>query len=134
MYDLAAAIETPVPDDDDDLVEETTDANILDDINILVSQIHTSLRLHNALTQTTSAQECVHVVPEEGIDHNTNAESDVSGSFSVYTPESDSADEDGVVQFDSDESVVGFKSDTDESVIEARQRQDIVSELVIRSD
>ena len=48
-----------------------------------------------------------------------NDESDVSGSSLIYAP-SDSVDEDGVVQFESDESVVRFKSNTDESDIQDR--------------
>ena len=134
MHALAAAIQTPVSDHDDDLHEETAKADILEDINTLVSQIHTSLRLQNLLTRTTSTQQCVDVLPQEDLDHNTHAELDVSENLSVCTPESDSADEHGVVRFDSDESVVGFKSDTEESDIQDRERQHAVSELLIRSD
>ena len=61
-------------------------------------------------------------------------ESDVSGSSLIYAPDSDSADEDGVVQFDSDESVVDSKSNTDESDIQDRERHYLISEWLIRND
>ena len=47
MHALATAIESPVSNDDDD---------ILNDINLLVSQIHTSLRLQNSADEHAVAQ------------------------------------------------------------------------------
>ena len=63
--DLATVIQTPVPDDDDDLVREAVASACLADINRLVSQQHTSLRLQNDSAEATSAQERVHMSEEE---------------------------------------------------------------------
>ena len=48
----SGAIKIPVPDDDDDdLDEENTNADILEDINRILSDIHSSLRVQNLVTQ-----------------------------------------------------------------------------------
>jgi len=128
MHTLATASKTLMSDDDHDLDQgKTSNANILKDINTLVSDIHMSLRLQNLSAQPTSTQ---YVLPGESLEHNIHSQAAVSQNYSVHSPESDSVHEHGVVHFD----IADFKSHMDYSDIQDSERQSLISEWLIRSD